>query len=204
MRHFAMTTDEGTPSTNNHLGVKGVGELGTIGAAPAVANAVLDALARAYPGMAVDRLQMPFTAERVWKAMEKTGTLTSTPRSTASGWIRARSSCTSGTLCSGTSTIKGTCRRDVRSEALVPRVGNRGAHHARRPGAESGAEQRGEHDGGHVPVLVGDHRVDEQQSARASQRRADQCAPLEAVDDVGRMQDVCLVQARPSGRPPVR
>jgi carbon-monoxide dehydrogenase large subunit len=69
-RHFDMTTDEGTPSTNNHLGVKGVGELGTIGAAPAVANAVLDALARAYPGMAVDRLQMPFTAERVWKATE--------------------------------------------------------------------------------------------------------------------------------------
>jgi carbon-monoxide dehydrogenase large subunit len=69
VRHFAMTTDEGTPSTNNHLGVKGVGELGTIGAAPAVANAVLDALARAYPAMAVDELQMPFTAERVWKAM---------------------------------------------------------------------------------------------------------------------------------------
>jgi carbon-monoxide dehydrogenase large subunit len=69
VRHFAMTTDEATPSTNNHLGVKGVGELGTIGAAPAVANAVLDALARAYPGMAVDELQMPFTAERVWKAM---------------------------------------------------------------------------------------------------------------------------------------
>jgi aerobic carbon-monoxide dehydrogenase large subunit len=68
-RHFAMTTDEGTPSTNNLLGVKGVGELGTIGAAPAVANAVLDALARAYPGMAVDHLQMPFTAERVWQAM---------------------------------------------------------------------------------------------------------------------------------------
>ena len=46
VRHFAMTTDEGTPSTNNHLGVKGVGELGTIGATPAVVNAVLDALAR--------------------------------------------------------------------------------------------------------------------------------------------------------------
>ena len=45
--------------------------VGTIGAAPAVANAVLDALARAYPGMAVDQMQMPFTAERVWLAMEK-------------------------------------------------------------------------------------------------------------------------------------
>ncbi len=71
VRHFAMTTDEATPSTNNHLGVKGVGELGTIGATPAVANAVLDALARAYPKLAVDELSMPFTAERVWRAVEK-------------------------------------------------------------------------------------------------------------------------------------
>ena len=69
VRRFAMTTDEGTPSTNNHLGVKGVGELGTIGATPAAANAVLDALARAYPRMKVDTLQMPFTAERVWRAI---------------------------------------------------------------------------------------------------------------------------------------
>src|SRR6185369_6441814 len=69
IRHFAMATDEATPSTNNLLGVKGVGELGTIGAAPAVANAVLDALARAKPGLDVDALQMPFTPERVWKAL---------------------------------------------------------------------------------------------------------------------------------------
>ena len=71
--HLAFATDEGTPSTNNILGVKGVGELGTIGATPAAANAVLDALARAYPGMAVDTLQMPFTAERVWRAMRDAG-----------------------------------------------------------------------------------------------------------------------------------
>jgi carbon-monoxide dehydrogenase large subunit len=69
IRHFAMTTDESTPSTNNLLGVKGVGELGTIGAAPCVANAVLDALAGAGLGTAVDALQMPFTAERVWQAL---------------------------------------------------------------------------------------------------------------------------------------
>ncbi|MCC6197953.1 MAG: xanthine dehydrogenase family protein [Burkholderiales bacterium] len=69
MRHFAMTTDEGTPSVNNHLGVKGVGELGTIGAAPAVVNAVLDAIARANPRSAVDKLQMPLTSERVWRAL---------------------------------------------------------------------------------------------------------------------------------------
>ena len=33
-----------TPSPNNPLGLKGVGEAGTIGATPAVANAVMDAL----------------------------------------------------------------------------------------------------------------------------------------------------------------
>jgi len=68
-RHFAMTTDEGTPSTNNLLGVKGVGELGTIGATPAVVNAVLDALHRADPACPVDTLQMPLTSERVWRAL---------------------------------------------------------------------------------------------------------------------------------------
>jgi carbon-monoxide dehydrogenase large subunit len=38
------------PCLNNAMGVKGVGELGTIGATPAVVNAVLDALARAGSG----------------------------------------------------------------------------------------------------------------------------------------------------------
>jgi carbon-monoxide dehydrogenase large subunit len=69
IRHFAMTTDEATPSRNNLLGVKGVGELGTIGGAPAVVNAIVDALARARPSLDADALQMPFTAERVWKAL---------------------------------------------------------------------------------------------------------------------------------------
>jgi carbon-monoxide dehydrogenase large subunit len=51
-----------------------VGELGTIGAAPAVVNAVLDALARADPSIEVDALQMPLTPERVWRALtEKRG-----------------------------------------------------------------------------------------------------------------------------------
>lgn len=68
MRSFAMTTDEATPSTNNHLGVKGVGELGTIGATPAAVNAVLDALARSGVRN-VDMLQMPLTAEKVWRAL---------------------------------------------------------------------------------------------------------------------------------------
>ena len=47
IRHFDMTMDESTPCRNNAMGVKGVGELGTIGATPAVVNAVIDALARA-------------------------------------------------------------------------------------------------------------------------------------------------------------
>jgi len=50
------------------MGVKGVGELGTIGATPAVVNAVLDALARAGAPH-VDSLQMPLTSERVWRAL---------------------------------------------------------------------------------------------------------------------------------------
>lgn len=68
-RHFDFTTDEATPSTNNILGVKGVGELGTIGATPVVVNAVLDALRTARPSLAVDALQMPLTPERVWRAL---------------------------------------------------------------------------------------------------------------------------------------
>src|SRR6185369_171206 len=42
---FRTTMDESTPCLNNAMGVKGVGELGTIGATPAVVNAVIDALA---------------------------------------------------------------------------------------------------------------------------------------------------------------
>jgi aerobic carbon-monoxide dehydrogenase large subunit len=70
IRHFEMTMDESTPCLNNAMGVKGVGELGTIGATPAVANAVLDALARNGLGARADKLQMPFTSERVWRALQ--------------------------------------------------------------------------------------------------------------------------------------
>jgi len=69
IRHFAMTTDESTPCRNNALGIKGVGELGTIGATPAVANAVIDALVRSGIGARADALQMPLTQERVWRAL---------------------------------------------------------------------------------------------------------------------------------------
>jgi carbon-monoxide dehydrogenase large subunit len=69
IRHFHMTMDESTPCRNNAMGVKGVGELGTIGATPAVANAVVDALDRAGRRGQALALQMPMTAERVWKAL---------------------------------------------------------------------------------------------------------------------------------------
>ncbi len=68
---FEMTMDESTPCLTNPMGVKGVGELGTIGATPAVVNAVVDALARHGFGRQALELQMPLTAERVWQAMQR-------------------------------------------------------------------------------------------------------------------------------------
>ncbi|HEY6895494.1 MAG TPA: molybdopterin cofactor-binding domain-containing protein, partial [Rhodanobacteraceae bacterium] len=69
MRHFAMTVDESTPCLANPMGVKGVGELGTIGATPAVVNAVVDALSRNGFARGALAMQMPLTPERVWRAM---------------------------------------------------------------------------------------------------------------------------------------
>ena len=57
------------PCTTNLLGAKGVGELGTIGATPAVVNAVIDALAASGLGREAERVQMPLGAERVWRAL---------------------------------------------------------------------------------------------------------------------------------------
>ena len=54
----------------NPLGVKGVGELGTIGATPAVVNAVVDALDARRPRPRRRALQMPLTSERVWRALD--------------------------------------------------------------------------------------------------------------------------------------
>ncbi len=71
IRHFEMTMDESTPCLNNAMGVKGVGELGTIGATPAVVNAVVDALARAGKAERALALQMPLTPERVWRALHE-------------------------------------------------------------------------------------------------------------------------------------
>jgi aerobic carbon-monoxide dehydrogenase large subunit len=56
-----------SPSPTNPLGVKGVGETGTIAAAPAVIGAVLDAVSH----LGVKDIQMPATPERVWRAIEE-------------------------------------------------------------------------------------------------------------------------------------
>ena len=66
---FRTELDESTPARTNPLGVKGVGELGTIGATPAVVNAVVDALAAAGLGRSAESLQMPLTPSRVWEAL---------------------------------------------------------------------------------------------------------------------------------------
>ena len=58
-----------TPTPLNPLGVKGIGESGTIGAGPAVHNAVLDALAP----LGIAHLDMPLTPEKVWRAVRAAG-----------------------------------------------------------------------------------------------------------------------------------
>ncbi|SEL20141.1 xanthine dehydrogenase family protein molybdopterin-binding subunit [Streptacidiphilus jiangxiensis] len=56
-----------TPATSNPLGVKGVGEAGTIASTPAVVNAVMDALRP----LGVRDIRMPCTPERVWRAVKE-------------------------------------------------------------------------------------------------------------------------------------
>jgi len=63
---FELLTME-TPTDVNPLGVKGIGEAGTIGATPAVQNAVVDALSH----LGVRHIEMPATPERVWKAINE-------------------------------------------------------------------------------------------------------------------------------------
>jgi carbon-monoxide dehydrogenase large subunit len=58
------STETATPL--NPLGAKGIGEAGTIGATPAVQNAVIDALAH----LGVRHLDMPLTPERIWRAIQ--------------------------------------------------------------------------------------------------------------------------------------
>ena len=55
-----------TPNPFHPLGVKGVGEAGCNGAPPAIANAVMDALAP----LGIDHLDMPYTAPKLWEAIQ--------------------------------------------------------------------------------------------------------------------------------------
>ncbi|HLK00144.1 MAG TPA: molybdopterin cofactor-binding domain-containing protein, partial [Streptosporangiaceae bacterium] len=55
-----------TPATSNPLGVKGVGEAGTIASTPAVVNAIIDALRP----LGVTDVEMPCTPQRVWRALQ--------------------------------------------------------------------------------------------------------------------------------------
>jgi len=64
---FFETDHTITPCPHNPLGVKGIGEAGTIASTPAVVNAVMDALT----DYGVKDLQMPLTPQRVWAAMQQ-------------------------------------------------------------------------------------------------------------------------------------
>jgi carbon-monoxide dehydrogenase large subunit len=59
-----------TPSPTNAMGVKGVGETGTIASTPAVVNAVVDALSP----FGIKHLDMPLTPEKIWRAMRSAHT----------------------------------------------------------------------------------------------------------------------------------
>ena len=68
---FKTEFDISIPCALNPLGVKGVGELGTIGATPATMNAVIDALDQAGLGRDAEKIAMPATSERVWQALQR-------------------------------------------------------------------------------------------------------------------------------------
>ena len=65
---FMSFDTRNVPSTNNAMGIKGAGEAGTIGATPAVMNAVCDAL---YRACGITHIDMPATPQRVWEAIRR-------------------------------------------------------------------------------------------------------------------------------------
>jgi carbon-monoxide dehydrogenase large subunit len=66
MPDMSTRFDESVPTGQNLLGAKGAGEAGCHGAVPAIVNAVIDALG-------VREIDMPLTAERVWRALRDSG-----------------------------------------------------------------------------------------------------------------------------------
>ena len=69
------TANTETPTPLNPLGAKGIGESGTIGAMPAVQNAVVDAVSH----LGVRHIDMPCTPERVWTAITAAESGSATP-----------------------------------------------------------------------------------------------------------------------------
>jgi carbon-monoxide dehydrogenase large subunit len=69
-----------TPSPTNQLGVKGIGEAGTIGAAPTVINAIVDALS----GLGVRDVPMPASPLNVWNAIRAASNATNASQTNAS------------------------------------------------------------------------------------------------------------------------
>jgi aerobic carbon-monoxide dehydrogenase large subunit len=63
-----------TPTTANPLGVKGIGEAGTIGATPATQNAIIDAVSH----LGIRHIDMPATPVRVWAAISAVSSTTGT------------------------------------------------------------------------------------------------------------------------------
>lgn len=66
---------EEVPAKTNPLGIKGIGESGTIGAPPTIVNAVLDAL----HSLGVEAIDMPLTPSRVWQAIQNAQRSTEAP-----------------------------------------------------------------------------------------------------------------------------
>jgi carbon-monoxide dehydrogenase large subunit len=66
MPSFEASNTE-TPTPLNPLGAKGIGESGTIGSTPAIHNAVVDAVSH----LGIRHIDMPLTAERVWRAVQR-------------------------------------------------------------------------------------------------------------------------------------
>ena len=67
--HFSMiqVKSNPVPTLTNPLGVKGAGEAGCVGAMPAIANALVDALSQ----FGVRNVEMPATPERLWRIIQK-------------------------------------------------------------------------------------------------------------------------------------
>ncbi len=66
---FFDTVATAVPSSMNALGFKGVGESGTVGATPAVHNAIVDAVSH----LGVDHIELPCTPLHIWEAIQKAG-----------------------------------------------------------------------------------------------------------------------------------